>query len=225
MKKKLYIIGPSISQKAINLAEEMKYEPIFSPLIELLQEPLTPSFFQILQAGLRLDSLLFTSKHAVYCFFSLLKLLDIPLFMHTAFSVGASTTAALRSYIPDMKIHTAKEEQQEGILLAIQKELPTNLFWPRSMDARPFLAQKLREEKISCIELPLYRPVHIKKTLPLNDGDGIFFSSPSSVDAFFACHPHPMNLAFYSIGAITKGKIKEILNGSTIYSSSTTLCL
>lgn len=223
--RKLFAVGPSLCKTARAIAEKNAYELVFFPMVELSITPLTDQFIENFRRGLAAHSLLFTSKHAVFFFFSRLNILHIPLCIENAFSVGQQTTTQIHSYAPHMTIFTSKQEDQEGLSVEIAQHPPRSLFWPHSLHSRQFLSESLLKQNIFLTELALYQPIFKKELPPLQDGDGVFFSSPSSVQAFFSSKPEKdIRLAFYSIGQVTKEKFKE-LYGTTIHTTKTSLLI
>lgn len=91
---------------------------------------------------------------------------------------------------------------------------PHTLFWPRSTKARNVLPKALYEAGIDLIELPLYSPILSSESINLLGIDSVFFTCPSSVDAFFdTIEKHKWtDLSFQTIGPITQERLEKRLS-------------
>ncbi|MDB6081454.1 MAG: hemCD [Chlamydiia bacterium] len=122
-------------------------------------------------------------------------------------SVGKTTTAHLIKYGFEM-IVTAQEESSEGIVATL-KQLDlchATVFWPHSAKSRSVIADYLNKEGVRFIDCPLYDTIPKKpEPLPhLDDYDEIFFSSPSTVEAFRSFYSHlPEGKIFTCQGKVT----------------------
>ena len=103
-------------------------------------------------------------------------------------SVGKATTEEVKKY-GNFHILTSLDECQEGVILLISSILSpsTSFFWPHSSLSRNDLKDFLKNCNAPFFECVFYET---HKTLPNNhisfdDVDELFFSSPSTVEAFF----------------------------------------
>lgn len=161
--------------------------------------------------------LLFTSKTAVRLFFEYL-----PLFGHQItdlhakhiIAVGQATAAQIREYDTHVDI-VAQRESSEGIIDVLQKEdlSKAHLFWPHSALSRPVITTFLRERLIAFQECTLYDTVkNFSFPKPnLAAINEIFFTSPSTVDAFLNIFGSlPSDKKVTPIGEITADYLNKI---------------
>jgi len=111
-------------------------------------------------------------------------------------------------------IHTARDETSEGVtaLLGTLDLGGAHLFWPHSALSRRIIPNWLFEKRISFSECALYTTRNKKNVerLPLDQFDELFFSSPSTVDAFFELYGRPPeDMLVRTQGATTYSYFKE----------------
>lgn len=135
-------------------------------------------------------------------------------------SVGNKTS----SYIQENHFSVfkqAKKEQAEGIIeiletLNLQKAI---LFWPHSEQARPLITNYCHNRKINIRELAIYdtlfHPTEFK--ISLDTFHEIFFTSPSTVDAFFQIFDNiPNHLILKTIGPVTENYLQNKLKNNIL---------
>ncbi len=188
----------------LSLSEEQKNDPniLHFPLIEIIpvpQEELGPVDLS------EISHIIFTSKTAVnlwYEYFGADNLQEKILI-----SVGKGTSREIEKkglHVP----YTAQEESAEGIVKLLEEVCVScdKIFWPHAEGARRVISEYCRKMNINLTERILYKTITKKlESLPdLTSFEKIYFSSPSSVEAFFALFPNPpSHLAFETIGPIT----------------------
>jgi uroporphyrinogen-III synthase len=153
---------------------------------------------------------IFTSRSAVSYWFEEVSPGD-----HHVVAVGKATAVALqeKGIFPQV----AKEETQEGVIACLQEMDPSQLFWPRSQKARPLLENYLQERGFPYMALDLYTTVFLLPPL-IEDWSGIqeiVFTSPSTVQAFFAIYPSiPQGVEVVAIGPVTKQALIDLFRNS-----------
>jgi uroporphyrinogen-III synthase len=186
---------------------------VHCPLIEIVPRPSTcPEIICALSKLPHTTHVIVTSKTAARC--ALLLAPDL-IGTKSFLSVGKATTKTLESFgITD--IVTAKTESQEGIIECIQQKklFSSSFFWGHSSLSRPLLSDFLKNNGFPLTECILYDTVRKPPEQPicLDEIDEIFFSSPSTVEAFcffFGCLPK--NKILRAQGAITELAIKQRL--------------
>lgn len=161
--------------------------------------------------------LLFTSKSTVRLFCEMIPLFGCnvdALQSICTIAVGSSTASVLRqSGIP--VAHTAQEEHAEG-LVQILNDMPLNdayFFWPHSALSRTVLTEFFERKNVRYHSCILYDtvPQHAEPIPDLNRIDEIFFTSPSTVDAFLQIFgPLPLNKKLTAIGPVTHSYLERI---------------
>lgn len=204
MKRVLYLgLNPPLSTTEIQFYHY--------PIIKVCPKPFDDASIQKCLAALACSShILFTSQSAVALFFDYLGQTSFTIKNHLVFSVGAKTTAAILKKGYNVH-HTADNESQEGIIMLLDS-LPCLLgafVWPRSAQARPLLRNYFCRRGLSLHDFIFY---DVKtNTLPLislSDFDEIFFTSPSTVDAFLELYGClPKQIALKAIGLVTKAHL------------------
>lgn len=163
--------------------------------------------------------ILFTSQTAVHCFFE--QCGSLPKSLPTLYSVGKATSRLLQT-LGYSVAYCAREETAEGVLALLQETMSdfgsrsgshaTHLFWPHSAEARPLLEQYLATAPFRSTTAILYRTIS-QQPNPLPDltaFDGVLFTSPSTVHAFFMCYTHvPPHLTCFAIGPITAACLRD----------------
>jgi hydroxymethylbilane synthase len=178
---------------------------IHHPLIKTV--PLNPSFEGLKEA----THVILTSKMAVTYFMERVSLKEVQ--SKQFISVGKMTTEKLSSY-GISAITTAHTESQEGII-ELLKESKACIFWPHSTRSRPILLQFLEENGFSYTSCELYDTQFQCPAEPIDFDqiDEIFFSSSSTVDAFFSLFgPPPKNKKLLTQGSITENHLTQRLS-------------
>jgi uroporphyrinogen-III synthase len=126
-----------------------------------------------------------------------------------AFCVGHETAECVRTIFPTADIQTASVATQEGVVDLVLSHHPDHALWPRSSQARRHLPESLEKNGISVTELVLYAPVASSTPCSLDTVNIVFFTCPSSVDAFFDRFGQklPATLSFQSIGPVTETRL------------------
>jgi uroporphyrinogen III methyltransferase/synthase len=153
-------------------------------------KPLPPKVFQVLGSLQKdFDRIIFTSRHAVHHFFRIYRI-SLPTGITIA-TVGPATSAALREHglNPDMESPTQTAKGLVELLTPPVVEVQRILL-PRSSRGLPGLPAALVALGHSVTEIPLYDTVSNPEvhSLDLRPFRKIVFTSPSTVDAFFALH-------------------------------------
>ncbi len=124
---------------------------------------------------------LFTSPSAVKHWFSLC---TFPLVGKIVFAIGHATQQALQSHSVESIV--SQKPTQEGIVSLLQQQNIGYLLWPRSSRSRNVVMDDLKTRKVCYMSFDLYDTM-AQKIAPLPDLaeiDEIYFTSPSTVDAF-----------------------------------------
>ncbi len=178
--------------------DHLEGEVTHYPMIQIEPLDLTPC----IDAWSDATHVLFTSQSSV-------KLLAPHLNFEekTIVAVGKETARLLPSPL------IATEETAEGVI-AVLKTLDlteAKILWPHSLLSRRIISDYLRAQKIEFREFAIYTTIS-QAPLPIPDlreFDCIYFTSPSTVDAFAKVWPEPPNhLELRAIGKITAKKIK-----------------
>lgn len=132
------------------------------------------------------------------------------------FCIGDRTAKPLMNFC-DVEVVLPEESTQEGLVDVISLYDLNNayIFFPRSSRARAYLSNVLRRWGIRVQLCDLYdTKTKIPEKLPdLNNFQEIIFSSPSTVDAFFAIFPDkPKHLKLTPIGPITTRYLQKFSN-------------
>jgi uroporphyrinogen-III synthase len=207
MKKTVLVVGPSIpmclkGNQAVNV--------IHAPLITLTFLPVRASTLQQICAA---NGVIITSKHAASFLYKALKTEKITPPPLKFFCVGKESATMTRMKFPESEILTADVATQEGLVQQIIPHHPRVLFWPRSTHARRVLPQSLEKAGICLIEVPLYTPVPSSAPCSVQGVDIVFFTCPSSVDAFFSLmKPNEYShLSLHAIGPVTQARLQKRL--------------
>jgi uroporphyrinogen-III synthase len=196
--------SPLILHVGLTLSEEQQKDKnlVHCPMVNVVPVPKTelPSLDTT-----KVTHVIFTSKTAVALWIDYFGLAALS--SKQIISVGRATTRKLEKQ--GLHPFTAEEECAEGIVKLLQTlDLRgAVLLWPHAAGARSVISDYCAEKKIPLIAPILYETVP-KRPDPLPNlakFDKIYFSSPSSVHAFFTFFPEPPpNLQFETIGAITQ---------------------
>lgn len=206
MPQALYV-GPDYPLKL-----DQKCRLTHTPLLDIAVREICPA----LEAWPQITHLIFTSKNGVKGLIHLLRQKNIPVSTlkdKTAYVVGSATAEALAAYGVD-KIHVADVETAEGVCDLIKK-MPIKkglVFWPHSSQSRSVISDYLKSSGTPFMDFPIYDPVTIAEAeLPdLNTFDKVIFSSPSTVEAFFAKNPLlPKHLSLIAIGPVTAAALAK----------------
>lgn len=177
-----------------------------------------PQLQQFCRAYAEYTHMLFTSQTAVQCFFK--QCGQTPQSLPTLYSVGKATSRLLQT-LGYKVAYTAHEETAEGVVALLQETMPVtgHLFWPHSADARPVLEGYLAAAPFRSTTAVLYRTISLQPD-PLPDltaFDGVLFTSPSTVHAFFMCYKKvPLHLTCFAIGPITAAALRDYGRASTL---------
>jgi hydroxymethylbilane synthase len=189
---------------------------VHCPLIEVKARPKTEKgIVQVLNGFGSYSHLIFTSKSAASIFvdYAISFGLGLEAFKSkTVIAVGQATGRRLRTLglVPNL---IAEEETAEGVVdlmagCGLRKE-SDKVLWPHAAQARPVIANWLKDQAIPYDECILYDTLtrHPEVTPDLNHFDEVVFTSPSTVEAFktlYGAIPKTSNLKFTPIGPITK---------------------
>lgn len=192
-------------------------EVIHCPLIQLIPRQGEEVLSTLAALG-AYTHLLFTSKSAVRFFFEL----SPPPSILPIYSLGKATTAQLKQ-IGITPHRTASEESSEGVIELLKQESLKNahLLWPRSALSRPVIARYLKEKGVTLTECILYDTLPLRpEPLPqLETYDEIFFTSPSTVEAFFSLFQKvPSHLKLASIGPVTASALQGYMERPSFFS-------
>jgi uroporphyrinogen-III synthase len=159
--------------------------------------------------------LLFTSKHAVSIFYEFMKGYGFSP-KHPVIAVGQSTAKAARERGWE-NLFSASDESQEGLLQALKRKnwgRSEYILMPRSSLARGTLLNFLLERDIRHQVCDIYDTVPKEALLPdLEQFDQIFFSSPSTVHAFFSqIDRMPKRPKLEAIGPVTWQNLARAIN-------------
>ena len=126
--------------------------------------------------------------------------------------VGTATAELVKAFGATPLI--AEEETAEGVVKLIHSisSQKAHFFWPHSSLSRSVIEAALKEKNACFTSCILYDTLPVKepKLPPLLDFQEVLFSSPSTVAAFFACHPTPpKHLQFTPIGKITSEELAK----------------
>jgi uroporphyrinogen-III synthase len=185
-------------------------EVVHLPLIEtrLWESPL--EYVDEIQKS---THILFTSREAVRYFFQF----DIDIKEKSIIAVGKGTASAAKEFAADAEMIIAEEENAEGVIKLIDRMDRTDfhIFWPHSLLSRPLIAEYFTQKQIDFSECFLYetRRVAIELIPELRDFEAIYFTSPSTVEAFFSLYPTiPTTLTCIAIGPITSKRLDSHLH-------------
>lgn len=206
-RKRIAVVGPSIPNV---LRRDPAVAIRHMPLIHLTPLPVATEDLQTISTT---DGVILTSKHAASFLHDALQTAQIVGKPSRCFCVGSETAAAAHACFPESEILSASEATQEGVVDLIITVRPRRLLWPRSTHARKCLPQALAQAGIGLLELPLYSPVQTTTPCSLEGIDAVFFTCPSSVDAFFSTVSRKLwePLALKAIGPVTFHRLAQRL--------------
>lgn len=153
-----------------------------------------------------------TSKEAIQILVNQLRREKLEVASKTFITTGKASSDVLKAY--GISAQFPEQETAEGVAKIISQIQDKNayFFWPHSSGARPIIEEALKER--AYFAPVLYETIADPKAkLPnLTDFQEILFSSPSTVDAFFALMPQvPSHLIFTPIGPITAQALEKQL--------------
>lgn len=159
---------------------------------------------------------LFTSKSAVHVFFQMLSYFGHKMHhLHgkEMLCVGHQTAKTLNAYGVSYPL-VPPTETAEGMVEFLQKQSIKDayFFWPHSALSRPIITDFLKQKKHRYKECIIYDTMINKLLTPidLRSIDEIYFTSPSTVDAFIELFGHlPQGKILKAIGAITEQKLAQ----------------
>lgn len=167
---------------------------VHCPLIKIV-----PLSVPILAAWETFTHVILTSPNAV----RVLARHGLSLLSKHVLAIGTGTAHGLQ------QVTIASLETQEG-MIALLEQLPlqnSTLLYPRSSRARPLLSNYLKKSGLNCQICDLYDTHYLTpEPLPiLADFEEIVFTSPSTVEAFFALYRAlPPGIKITCLGPITK---------------------
>lgn len=187
---------------------------VHHPLIQVVPRPKESIALEILQNHLTdYTHIIFTSKTAVKVFSDLISPKN-KISAHVI-AVGKSTAQQVRKFgWPRPQIPA--EETAEGIQAVLETMDLTNAFvlWPHSALSRTILFDFFQARNIPLHHPVIYDtyPIEPEKYVNLNGFDVVYFTSPSTVDAFFQVYGRPPeHLQFRTIGPVTENYLQSRL--------------
>lgn len=184
---------------------------IHYPIIRIIPRPLH-SIKHAFNLISECTHLLFTSKTAVRLTCDHVPLASLQ--SKQIFAIGEATAHELSRYsLSASKI--AKTETAEGVIDLLKEETQSDIcyFWPHSSKSRPVIRNFFKENGLRFVECELYdTEVNDQDPLPdLGNVDEIFFTSPSTVEAFIKLFGIlPRNKVLSAIGPITQASIDNL---------------
>jgi uroporphyrinogen-III synthase len=127
-----------------------------------------------------------------------------------AIAIGDATASALKQR--GVQPLVAPFSTQEGVVELI-RNIKGYFFIPRSKQARSFLTDFLKEQKIPFYTLDLYSTLfqRLEPVPILDDFDEIVFTSPSTVQGFLLIYGNlPKEKKLTAIGPITEAALKKV---------------
>lgn len=207
-RKRVVVVGPSVPQC---LKNDLSLTVVHTPLIQLQALPVT---IEDLLPITNAHGVILTSKHAASFLYEALHRFHLSVEALRFFCVGKATAAMTRELFPKSEIATAQDSTQEGLADLLSCH-PGSFFWPRSTHARRYLPEALGRAGKSFTELSLYTPIPSSTPCSLAGIDTVFFTCPSSVDAFFDVIEKPSkSLSMLAIGPVTQERLKARLSGA-----------
>ena len=192
---KVLVVGPTVPAVVAN---DPSLTVVHAPFIELRPLLISAAWFRIPASGT-----IVTSKQVIRF------LKEKP--PEPFFCVGERTADSLCKAFPGAHCLIASIPTQEGLLALILEHSPQTLLWPRSTNARRVLQEMLKTGGVDVIEVPLYTPVFCDQPCSLDGIEGLFFTCPSAVEAFFQrFRPDEVfHLSIRSIGPVTAACVEK----------------
>jgi hydroxymethylbilane synthase len=181
------------------------------PLIRPLpRDPNTPDIEAALNELESYTHIIFTSKSSVRIFFAFLQ--EECIDNHCFICVGTQTAREVVKHGGKQTL-IAKKEMAEGIvdLLKTLNLSDAKVLWPHSSLSRPVISHYLVKHDIPHKSLVIYDTVAVRPQLPpdLSLYDALFFTSPSTVDAYLKFFGNlPSDKEIRSTGPITREAIE-----------------
>jgi uroporphyrinogen-III synthase len=206
LKKRILYLGLS-SKNFITEGSVTDY-----PVIEIKPFDLFDKVFDVMWSSFDLYThLIFTSQTTVDL---LLKVVNKDLLSNKKLlAVGSKTQKKLLDY--GLESTASSIETAEGLLELIKDLHSPNVLYLHSKNSRPIIGNYLKDNYIAHFEGFIYETI-IKQNIPeinLKDFDEVFFTSPSTVDAFKALFPYiPCHLKFSAIGPITFDHLHKVFD-------------
>lgn len=186
---------------------------IHHPLIEVIPRSPASVSFEIVKNHLDdYTHIIFTSKSAVKIFKELISPKSI---FATIIAVGQSTADEIKkSGWPTP--FTPRRETAEGIIELLNALDLSQAFvlWPHSSLSRPILYDYFVKKDIRFHHPVFYdtRTLFPEELVDLHDFDVVYFTSPSTVDAFFEVYGKPpLHLKLRAIGEVTENYLHSRL--------------
>ncbi len=181
-------------------------EIIHLPIIEILPKSFEKEVREAFLALHTFSHVLLTSRTAAKLYLEYGRLGEQNLSKPTYIIVGKATAEILQKEGLQVA-YVAEEERAEGMIDIMEKMdlRAAHLFLPRSSLGRDLIPEYCQKKKISLRVLDLYETKPKAVQLPnLEEIDKIIFTSPSTVEAFFAQAPRlPKQIQCCPIGPIT----------------------
>jgi hydroxymethylbilane synthase len=172
----------------LDLPQDPYTHYIHYPLIQTTPTPFSELREACAQYA-RSSHVIITSKTAARYFFELCHHSLLSFSDKLFIAVGKKTKHVLEQH-GVQHILTAEQETSEGVVALIEKKTPNNsiLFWPHSEQSRDVIASSLHNTSRTLIECILYttKASMPKTALDTLSFDELFFSSPSTVDAYIS---------------------------------------
>jgi uroporphyrinogen-III synthase/hydroxymethylbilane synthase len=186
-----------------------KNEVVFYPIIKINHyNLLDKAFNKMWEDFSAFTHLLFTSKTTVDQLLPFIKKEQLK--DKIIIAIGRETEKKLLSY--EIKSIVCKEETSEGVVEVLKTLVNPYILYAHSKNARPVIGTFLKENNINHLNISIYEP-QINLDLPqvdLNHFDEVFFTSPSTVDAFFSQFSDiPVLLKLSCIGPITQNYLNN----------------
>ncbi len=187
-------------------------EVVFYPIIKIqAYNLLDKAFDRMWHEFSAFTHLIFTSKTTVDLLLSCVTKEQIK--DKTIIAIGRETEKKLLSY--EIKSIVCKEETSEGVVEVLKTLVNPYILYAHSKNARTVIGTFLKENNINHLNISIYEP-QINLAMPqvdLNHFDEVFFTSPSTVDAFFSRFNNiPAVLKLSCIGPITQNYLNNFIS-------------
>ncbi len=192
-------------------------ELVHLPLIETHPRPYEGEIKQFFENLDKATHIILTSRVAVTYFCHYGEKAQSNYTQKHFISIGKATENLLRSK-GCRHVSSALLETAEGVVELLHTlPTPCHFFYPHSALSRPLILQQLQQKALPFTAIPLYDTVARSLKLPnLDCFDKIIFTSPSTVDAFFALTSQiPPFGKCVPIGPITEKALKSYYLGFT----------
>lgn len=192
---------------------------IHYPLIRPIpRDPNTPEIDEALTHLESFTHIIFTSKSAVRLFFCYLQ--EETVDGITCICVGSKTAAEARKH-GATSIITASTETAEGVIELLKTlDLTTsNVLWPHSALSRPLINHYLTKHAITHTSVVIYDTIPVRPSYSIDptEYDGLYFTSPSTVDAYASLFGAlPQDKELHAIGPVTREALGLYAQNPTI---------